>query len=110
MTLRVKKDDLESNTAKTANTATTGPEAYSGKNAFKSNKDIIDHSLERPKNILDSCKQILRKHMSCIIFWILAITFLLAYIFRPRYVPYFTNKDYTPQPIDWSEYDEFIAD
>lgn len=31
------------------------------------------------------------------------------YIFRPRYIPIFSGKDYIPEPVDYSQYDEFIS-
>lgn len=54
-------------------------------------------------------KMCLRRNQCCILYWLLILAVILYYLLRPRYIPIFSGKDYIPEPIDYSQYDEFIA-
>ena len=48
--------------------------------------------------------------MSCTIYFLLIIGLILYYLFRPRYIPIFSGKDYTPKELNFTQYDNFIEE
>ena len=48
--------------------------------------------------------------MCCTIYFMLILGVILYYIFRPKYIPVFSGKDYTPKDLNFTQYDTYIED